>query len=41
MSLSKYSPWFGGHSIVKILAQWFEVDDTQTQTKKNRLDPSF
>ena len=28
MSLSKSSPWFGGHSVVKILASWFEFDDT-------------
>ena len=27
-SLSKCSPWFGGHSVVKILAQWFVCDDT-------------
>ena len=30
MSLFKCSPWFGGHSVVKILAQWFECDDTPT-----------
>ena len=41
MSLSKCSPWFGEHGVVKILAQWFEVDDTQTQAQKHRLDTSF
>ena len=34
MSLSKCSPWFGGHSVVKILAQWFECDDTPNPGSK-------
>ena len=32
--LSKCSPWFGGHSVVKILAQWFECDDTPNPGSK-------
>ena len=34
MSLSKCSPWFGGHSVVKILALWFECDDTPNPGSK-------
>ena len=31
MSLSKCSPWFGGHSVVKVLSSQFELDDTQNK----------
>ena len=34
MRLSKCSPWFGGHSVVKILAQYFECDDTPNPGSK-------
>ena len=35
MSLSKYSRWFESHSVVKILALWFEFDDTPNPGSKN------
>ena len=38
-SLSNYSPWFGSPSVVKILASWFEFDDTPNPGSKKFLDP--
>ena len=35
MSLSKCSPLFGGQSVVKILASWFEFDNTLNPGSKN------
>ena len=34
MRLSKYSPWFGYHSVVKILDSQFELDDTPNPGSK-------
>ena len=34
MSLSKCSPWFGCHSVVKIPATWFEFDDISNPGSK-------